>query len=51
MATLEIKDSENRYLSNEIDLILKKPAAGQALNIGNVILITKSGEGCFDINN
>ena len=48
MATLNIKDSQGRYLENNIDLVLKKPSNGQALNIGEINLVTKSGEGCYN---
>ena len=48
MATLNIKDASGKYLENNIDLILKKPANGQALYIGEIYLITKSGDGCFN---
>jgi Prealbumin-like fold domain len=44
-AQLHLRDTKGRYLSNIIDITIPK-APGPIVNIGNIVMITPSGNGC-----
>lgn len=46
---LEVRDPSGHYLPNDIDVNIKASSTGN-LDIGDVMLVTKSGEGCKNIN-